>query len=220
MTSFVLTEFQHTFAAYWNFVLEIFIQHTLLMYCNCLISYLCKIIKWTELQTEPCCSPLETSFKVDMGPLINAFCIPSFNQQWCLRNESFQKPTNVNVRDVEVRRLIISSSHRRKLLEEQCFLQHQKREILKQWPKMPIFPLKEEVVPEILCSIVHIIISTNHFSSEKRTQREISKKCSSDRKDKGSKCPRWKRLGQKPWVGCPGAGHRIGTNLSCLHPVR
>ena len=54
---------------------------------------------------------------------------------------------------------------------------------------MPIFPLKAEVVPEIFCSVVQIIISTNCISGEKRTQKEISKKCSSDRKDKGSKTP-------------------------------
>lgn len=113
------------------------------MYCNCLISYLCKIIKWTELQTEPFCSPLETSFKVDMGPLINAFCIPSFNQQWCLRNESFQKPTNVNVRDVEVRRLIISSSHRRKLLEEQCSCNTKKEKFLNSDLKCQFSPSKK-----------------------------------------------------------------------------
>lgn len=97
-----------------------------------------------------------------MGPLINTFWVQSFNQPRCLRNESFQKHLDVHVRDTKVRGFIIFSSHRWKLFEAQCSCNTKKR-ILKQWLEMLIFPLKEEVVREIPCGIVEIIVSTNHF---------------------------------------------------------
>lgn len=62
-------------------------------------------------------------------------------------------------------------------------------------------------MPEILCSVVQIIISTNHFSGEKRIQKEISQKCSSDKKDKASKAPDGRGEGvQAPSVQRPAAG--------------
>lgn len=123
-----------------------------------------------------------------------------------------------NVRDTDVKRLFISSSHRRKIFKEQDSCNTEKDKFLRGDPKCPFSSLKDEVIPEILHIIVQIIISTNPFSSEKRTRKTFPRNAVLTGKTKALSST-WKKLGQPLLMQHSGPGSRAGANLCHLHPV-
>lgn len=74
------------------------------------------------------------------------------------------------------------------------------------------------MVPEISCSIAHIIPAIS-FSVKKELRRKFPRNASPDRKNKGSKA-QMKGVGAGAFISSPDAGQRTGAKLSPTGALR
>lgn len=103
------------------------------------------------------------------------------------------------------------------LCEEQCSYNTKKDKFLNSDPKY-WFTLQEEVVLEIPCHTVQIIISTNHFSYKKSSESSFQETPFLTRRTKARKT-QIEGVGAMPSVWCPGAGRRADSNLDYVYSV-